>query len=324
MSIFRRIIIGFLGMFLYLSFPTRAEAILHIVSSFPQDASIASLVGGKYVTATSLSKAINDPHAVQPKPNMAVALNKADLLITNGQDMDLAWLPIAVANARNSKILEGTEGYFDPSAGVSLIPYNSEELKDTPFYSLNLISGPDHSGGKNSKKRGNHHYWLDPANGIIVAHNIANKLSELDPTHKAQFNNNANKFEKTLKAKIKIWDAEMLPYRGTPVVSYHRDWIYLIQRHGLNLIGYVEPRETIPPSAGEVVNLILRMRKAKVKLIMTSPWQNQRIPHEIAQKTGAIHLSLPSSVGTDVGAKDYIDMFDVIYGKLITALKQAK
>ena len=324
MSFLKKINFIYLGITLYLIFPLRAEAILNVVTSFPQDASITKEVGGSYVSVISLSKASNDPHAVQPKPSLAVALNRADLLITNGQDMEMAWLPIALANARNSKILEGEQGYFDPSKGVSLIPYTKKELQNTPFYSLNIIGGPGKAGGKNGLKRGNHHYWLDPENGIIVAHNIAEKLAELDPTHKNKFKENANKLETTLRSKMKKWDAEMATYNGTAVVSYHRDWIYLIHRHNLNLVGYVEPRETIPPSAGEVSSLIVRMQKIKVKVIMTSPWQNQRIPHEIARQTGSIHLSLPSSVGPDVGVTDYVNMFDVIYTKLIAALKASK
>lgn len=324
MNIFKRLVFSCIGLILYLVFPLKAEAMLNIVASFPQDSAIAKAVGGNYVSVISLAKASNDPHAVQPKPSLAVALNRADLLITNGQDMELAWLPIALANARNPRILEDEPGYFDPSKGVNLIAYTQDELRDTPFYSLNIIGGSGQGGGKNGLKRGNHHYWLDPDNGIIVAHNIAKKLAQLDPSHKNEFIANANRLESTLRTKMKKWDAAMAPFKGTAVVSYHRDWIYLIQRHDLNLIGYVEPRETIPPSAGEVTSLIIKMRKNHVKILMTSPWQNQRIPHEIARQTGAIHLSLPSSVGLDVGVKDYVDMFDVIYTKLLKALRDSK
>lgn len=307
------------------SYPTKAADVLNVVTSFPQDASITKAIGGNHVEVKSLAKASYDPHAIQPKPSLAVTLNRADLLITNGQDMELAWLPIALSNARNPKILEGEDGNFSPSDGVDLIPYTKDELNNTPFFSLNLMAGAEKSGGgKFNLIRGNHHYWLDPDNGIIVAHNIANKLAEMDPDNAAEYKANANKFENKLKEKMKVWDAEMAPFKGTKVVSYHRDWIYLIKRHGLNLIGYVEPRETIPPSAGELAALAIKMKKNSVNVIMTSPWQNQRIPAELAKITGATHLSLPSSVGPDVGVKDYINLFEIIYGKLVPALKAAK
>ncbi len=325
MNIVKSLKVALLGLALYTAFPTGAEAMVNVVTSYPQDAAITNAVGGEYVSVTSLAKDNNDPHAVTPKPSMSVSINKADLLITNGQDMELAWLATALGNARNPKVIEGEDNYFDPSEGVSLIGYTKDELKESPYFSLNLIAGAEKAGGgKVGLKRGNHHYWLDPANGIIVAHNIANKLAELDPAHTSQFQANANKFEMALNEKIKVWDAEMLPYKGTPIVSYHRDWNYLIERHGLNLVGYVEPRETILPSDSDLKLLITHIKESKVKLILTSTWQNQEIPKDISLKTGVVNVSLPSTVGSRVGTKGYIDMFDAIYGKLIPALKAAQ
>jgi zinc/manganese transport system substrate-binding protein len=299
-----------------------ALAQMNILTSFPQDTAIAKAIAKDKAEVKSLTLASQDPHAIQLKPSLAVMLNRADLLIVNGQDMELAWLPTALTNARNSKILEGAPGYLNPSEGVGLIAYSPEELLSTPFFTTNIIAGTQAAGGGQvSVVRGNHHYWLDPANGLIVAKNIANKLSEVDPANADFFQANLQKFENTLKERMGKWDAMMEPFKGTPIVTYHRDWIYLIKRHGLKHAGYIEPRETIPPSAAEVAALVQRVKAQKVRLIITSPWQLLRIPQEIARQTGATHLVLPSSVGEDVGVKDYIDLFDVVYGKLTTTLK---
>src|SRR5581483_2078706 len=295
---------------------------LNIITSFPQDASIAKAIAKDKADIKSLTLASQDPHAIQLKPNLAVLLNRADLLIVNGQDLDLAWLPTALTYARNSKILEGAPGYLNPSDGVDLLPYSPDELLSTPFFTTNIIAGTQSAGGgKVSVVRGNHHYWLDPANGLIVAQNIAAKLIEMDPANEAFYKANLAEFETTLKERIVKWDKMMEPFKGFRFVSYHRDWNYLAKRHNLNVFGFIEPRETIPPSAAEMAALIQRMKLQKVRLILTSPWQNQRIPQEIAKQTGAVHLVLPSSVGDDVGVKDYIDLFDVVYGKLTNTLK---
>ena len=105
------------------------------------------------------------------------------------------------------------------------------------------------------------------------------------------------------------------------LISEHRDWNYLAKRHNLVVAGFIEPRETIPPSAAEMAALIQKMKAQKIRLILTSPWQDLRMAQEIAKQTGATHLVLPSSVGADVGVKDYIDLFDVVYGKLVSTLK---
>lgn len=293
-----------------------ASAALKIVTSFPQDASIAKSIGGEYIEVVSLTTGVQNPHAVDPKPSFAVYLNKADLLIVNGQNMEMAWLPIALTTSRNPKILEGADGYLDPSQGITFLPYSKDELQATPFFALNLIVG-------DPTKTGNHHYWLDPENGLVVAKNIHDKLVAMDPDHTEAYGANYEGFVARLKAKIGEWDRLMAPYKGVKIVSYHRDWIYLTKRHGLDLFAYIEPRETIPPSAGEVAVLVKKMRDKHIPVVLVSPWQPQKISKEIAQQTGARFVSLPSTVDERFGAKDYIGLFDVIYGELSKAFADA-
>lgn len=138
MNIVKSLKVALLGLALYTAIPVGAEAMVNVVTSYPQDAAITSAIGGEYVNVTSLAKDNNDPHAVTPKPSMSVSINRADLLITNGQDMELAWLATANANARNPKVIEGEDNYFDPSEGVSLIAYSKDELKESPYFSLKL------------------------------------------------------------------------------------------------------------------------------------------------------------------------------------------
>ncbi|MEW6682654.1 MAG: metal ABC transporter substrate-binding protein [Nitrospirota bacterium] len=308
-----RIIATAAAVWLMASTPVSASAALRIVTSFPQDASIAKSIGGEYIEVVSLTTGVQNPHAVDPKPSFAIHLNKADLLIVNGQNMEMAWLPIALSSSRNPRILEGTEGYLDPSQGITFLPYSKDELQATPFFSLNLIVG-------DPTKTGNHHYWLDPENGLVVAKNIYDKLVAMDPDHADVYGANYEGFVSRLKAKIGEWDRMMAPYKGVKIVSYHRDWIYLAKRHGLDLFAYIEPRETIPPSAGEVAVLVKKMRDKHIPVVLVSPWQPQKISKEIAQQTGARFVSLPSTVDERFGAKDYIGLFDVIYADLTKAL----
>ncbi|MBI3990314.1 MAG: zinc ABC transporter substrate-binding protein [candidate division NC10 bacterium] len=306
-------LVFFLGLTVGPSIP--AWAALKIVTSYPQDATLARAIGGDKVTVQSLAKASQNPHTLEPRPSFAIALNRADLLIVNGQDMELAWLPIALINCRNQKILEGQPGYFNPSEGVTLYPYSPEELQMTPYYTLTLIVG-------DPKRRGNHHYWLDPANVLITAENVTGKLKAMDRENAAFYQANYERFTARLKEKIKTWDAMIAPYKGVPVISFHRDWIYFTKRYGLNLIGYIEPRETIPPSASEVASLVRRMKDEGVKLILTSHWQPQKISQEIARQTGVTLVTLPSTIGEEIGVKDFFDLFEKIYTTMAQALKE--
>jgi len=291
---------------LFMTF-SNAFAELKIVTSFSQDASFVEEIGGDRVSVTSLTNGVQDPHAVKPKPSIAVILKKADLLIINGQQMEISWLPAALKAVDNPNIMVGGKGYMDASKDVSLIPYTQQELEGTPFF-------PKYIDG--FAKVSNHHYWLDPGNGLIIAKNIYEKLAEMDDKNIDYYKGNYENFVDKLTNKMKDWDAMMSPFRGKKIVSYHRDWIYLAKRHSLTIADYIEPKETIPPSAEHVAKLVKEIMDNNISLILISPWQPQRISHEVAIQSNTQILSLPSAVDPRLGTTDYIQMFDVIYSQL--------
>jgi zinc/manganese transport system substrate-binding protein len=116
----------------------------------------------------------------------------------------------------------------------------------------------------------------------------------------------------------------MEPFRGMQLVSYHRSWNYLLRRHGLKVFDYIEPKETLPPSAAYMASLVDRMKRSGVKVILAETYQNRPIIDEIARQTGAKALVLPSSVSEDQGIKTVFEFFDRIYGELVPALRAAK
>ncbi len=299
-------------MALCMLFTAAASAKLQVVTTFSQDSSIVRAIGGGFIEVVSLTNGLQDPHAVEPKPSLAGYLNRADLLIVNGQQMELAWLPAALASAGNPNIQKGGDGYLNASEGVKLIPYTTEELEGTQF--VPLLSQDNHP------EVGNHHFWLDPANGLVIARNVYKKLAKMEPENAWIYKLNYESFTARLTEKMKDWDASMAMFRGVKIISYHRDWIYLTNRHGLEIAAYIEPRETIPPSAGDAARLIKLVKAEDIPLILISPWQPQRATREIARQSGAKVLSLPSAVDSRLGTRDYIQLFDVIYSQLSRAL----
>lgn len=295
--------------------PAEAAKGLRIVTSFAHDASLVKTIGGDKVIVNSLTRGIQDPHFVQPKPTYSILLNKADILAVNGQLLEVAWLPTALTTARNLKILEGHEGYLNLSEGIEAIPYAPEDLFDTPFFHLNLVVGPG------EKRIGNHHYYIDPENGRIVAQNIYRKLSEVDPANEPYYKANYEAFASKLKEQMIIWDAAMEPYRGLQLVTYHRTFPYLARRHGFTIFATIEPRETVPPSAGYIASLVQRMKSNSIRLVLVEHYQSKRLAQEVANQSGAILLTLPTSVDEDLGVSDYIQMLDRIYKELTEALK---
>ncbi len=293
---------------------TNAHATVNVVATLEHYGSIAKIIGGSKVKVSVLVKGYQNPHAVEVKPSFSVLLNKADLLVANGQLVEVGWLDIALVNARNLRIMERQPGFVNCSLGVDIIPYEAEEIEGTPFFMLNLGTG-------GTMKLGNHHYWLDPANSGVIARNIYEKLATVDPGNAEFYKTNYDHFVARLGQKVREWDKTMEPFKGTPIVSYHRSWTYLARRHGLTVFDYIEPKETIPPSAGYMASLVDRMKKNRVRIILAETYQDRRIVQETARLTGATPLILPASVSEDLGIHDLFQLFDKIYQELTQALQ---
>ena len=116
--------------------------------------------------------------------------------------------------------------------------------------------------------------------------------------------------------------AQMAPYKGTKVVTYHRSFPNFAERFGLDVIGYVEPRPGIPPSPQHTLDLINDMKRQNVKPVLVEPYFDLKTPESIARSTGAEVLVMPPSVGGVKDATDYIALFDYDVNTLIAAIKR--
>jgi zinc/manganese transport system substrate-binding protein len=290
-----------------LLFASQAHAALNVVTTTEDLAALAREVGGDKIKVESLSRGYQDPHFVEAKPSFVIKLHSADLLIAVGRELEIGWLPPLVNQARNAKVQPGGEGYFDASQGVKIL--------EIPTGQLTRAMGDVHP-------QGNPHYWLDPDNGLRIAKGIQKKLAALSPGDAAYFAERETAFEKRLAEAQKRWDAQMAPYKGTKIVTYHRSWPNFVDRFGLDVIGYVEPRPGIPPSPSHTIDLITDMKAKNVKIILVEPYFDLKTPNSIARGTGAKVLVMAPSVGAEKEITDYISLFDYDVKLLAAALKE--
>jgi zinc/manganese transport system substrate-binding protein len=298
---------SFAFLFLLLLAPAIASAQLKVVATTEDLGSIATEIGGDKVSVTSLAKGYQDPHFVDPKPSFILAVSRADLLIVVGRELEAGWLPPLLTSSRNSKIQPGSKGYLDASSTVKIL--------EIPAGQITRAMGDVHPFG-------NPHYWLEPGNGRRMAQAIRDKLSELSPNDKAVFAQRYTDFDQRLAAAEKRWDTAMAPYKGTKIVTYHRSWPNFMERFGLEVIGYVEPKPGIPPSPAHTIELIAEMKRQNAKLIVVEPYFDLKTPQAVANQTGGKVLVLAPSVGGAKEASDYIKLFDYDIGLLSSTLKQ--
>ena len=284
-----------------------AQGKLTVVTTTEDLAAIAREVGGDQITVEAIARGYQDPHFVEAKPSFILKLQKADLLIVVGKELEIGWLPPLITQSRNAKIQVGAAGYLDASTQARIL--------DIPQGQITRAMGDVHP-------LGNPHYWLDPENGKIIAREIADKLGELRPADKAGFSQRAAAFSSRVTEAEKRWLAMIAPYKGVKVVTYHRSFPNLADRFGLNVIGYVEPRPGIPPTPQHTLDLINEMKAQNVKVMLIEPYFDLKTPNSIGRATGAEVLVMPPSVGGVKEITDYFKLFDYDLNLLMTALKK--
>ncbi len=289
--------------------PASADNKLNVMTATTDLAALAQEVGGDRVNVESVARGYQDPHFVEAKPSFLLKLRHADLLIVVGLELEIGWLPPLISQSTNPKIQVGAPGYFDASRFARIL--------EIPTGQVTRAEGDVHP-------LGNPHYWLDPDNGLRIAKGIQSKLSEMRPNDAAYFAQRYDAFEQRLKQADQQWQAQMKPYAGRKVVTYHRSWPNFAEHFGLNVVGYVEPRPGIPPSPQHTVELIGQMKREGVKIVMVEPYFDLKTPNSIARETGGQVLVLTPSVGGEKEITDYFKLFDYDIARLKQAFDATK
>jgi zinc/manganese transport system substrate-binding protein len=286
---------------------TQAEAKkLNVVTATTDMAALAQEIGGDKISVESIARGYQDPHFVEAKPSFLLKLRQADLLITVGLQLEIGWLPPLITQSGNPRIQVGANGYLDASQFA--------EILEIPSGTITRAMGDVHP-------LGNPHYWLDPENGRRVAKGIAAKLADLDPGDSNAFQQQFQDFDKRLTAAEQKWDADMRPYHGRKVVTYHNSLPNFAKHFGLDVIGYVEPRPGIPPTPSHTFDLIGLMKRENCKIIMVEPYFDLKTPNSVASQTGAKVVQYLPSVGGEKQVDTYFKLFDYDIDLLIKAFQ---
>ena len=237
-----------------------------------------------------------------------MTLNRADVLIEGGAELELGWLPPLLENSRNAKIAAGAPGRIVASQGVKMLEIPT---------SFDRSKGDVHS-------LGNPHFMIDPVNVKIIAAAMADHFAQVDPASAALYKANLAAFNAKLDAKFREWQKQLAPYRGAKIVTYHKDFVYLAERFNLQIVETLEPKPGIAPSPAHLAKVIEAMKAASAKVIVVQPYQNRKTAETVARQTGAMVLDIPQQPGARKDTPTYFDMMDYMVKTLAAALGERK
>jgi len=317
-----------------LGIEARPKKDLSVVASLTVYADIAKEIVGERGEVAAIAAPRQDAHFVQAKPSYAMMVNRADLLLSTGLDLEM-WMPAVIDKSRNPRIREGEVGYVSIATDVLM---------------LQVPDNPSRAGG-DIHIFGNPHVHTDPLRAVIIANNIKTGLRSVDPENAAYYQERFQDFKRRIHEKMfgaelvelvggdKLaelemqhrllaflegnemggqpltsqlggWMKEAECFRGERIIAYHLNWIYFTDRFGIQIANYVERRPGIPPSAAHVADLIALMRTEKIRVLWVADYFDERIPTLVAERTGAKFLYAPQYTGGSEETSDYFSLVD--------------
>jgi zinc/manganese transport system substrate-binding protein len=236
---------------------------------------VKDLVGDKADVTVSIPNGL-DPHEWEPSAKDIEAINKADLVVENGLDLEEGMLKTLEA-AKSSGVK-----FFTASDYITVRHVGPGE---------GIPSGdPDQAIGAADP-----HLWMDPITMKTVVGALATALSEdlnLDVTSQAQ----------SLESQLDSLNTDVvnivsaIPEADRKLVTGHESMGYFAQRYGFKLVGVIIP--SLSSQAGVSAADLAVLKKAiednQVKAIFTELGTSPAVAKAIGDETGVKVVELTS------------------------------
>ncbi len=280
-----------------------AQAALRVLACEPEWAALTRELAGDLAEVDAATTALQDPHRIEARPSLLAKARRADLLICTGAELEAGWLPLLQRQAGNGRIQPGQPGYFEASAQVPLLERPTQ---------LDRAQGDLHAAG-------NPHVQLDPRRVAKIADALAQRLAQLDPANAARYAERNADFQKRWQAASERWGEQGARLKGVPVVVHHRSFSYLADWLGLVVVGDLEPKPGVEPSAAHLAALLESLKGHPARMILHAAYQSAQPSAWLSQKAGIAAVELPYTVGGAPGTDDLFGLFEVTLARLLSA-----
>jgi len=320
---------------------------LRVVTTLPDYKVIAQFIGGDRVEAESIVQGDQDAHFIRPKPSFVSLVRNAEVLVSTGLDLEL-WMPTVVNKSGNTHVRSGEAGYVAAAQGVNLLEkpkvmsrseggvhiYGNPHINCSPI-NMKVVVRNIATGLFKNDPEGREYYE-------------ANRDSLLDQIDRRLFGDQLVEFiggetlcklaekgslipfleEREFRGAPLIdylggWVGDMMPLRGTPIVTYHKNWVYFVRLFGLEEAGTVEPKPGIPPSPRHVTNLVEQMRAENIKILLAANYFDGQKIRTVAGRVDAEPVIVPLYVGGAEGVDDYLQLVDFWVERMLEAAGNA-
>lgn len=265
-----------------------ADAPIPVVTTIPVLKDLVEQVGGDQVRVLSLLNGLENEHSYSPKPSDLVAVKKARLLVEIGAGLEV-WVAGLLRSARNPQLIVVTT-----AEGIELI--GGERL------------APEHAAAHAQHQVGNPHIWLDPFHAAQMVRRITEALIQAAPSQTDLFRRHETRYLAELAQTTSELLARLRPLSDRRLIVHHPAWPYFAKRFDLQIVGEIQTQSGSEPSPRRLQALIDHIKRDHIRVIVSEPQLNQKLPRLLAQETGAHVVVLTPMPGGVPGTETYLDM----------------
>lgn len=201
-------------------------------------------------------------------------------------------------NTDDMRKISGAQVFVANGAGME--PFLERIAREQPHLTMIRLSEglpliKSASGGED-----NPHAWVSISNVIVQVENLSRALGEFDPQRKELYSRNAAGYIARLEALRARMSAELAPYKGRPMITFHEAFPYFAREFGFQIAGVVEREPGSEPSARELAETIEIIRKNRIPALFSEPQYPAGAARVIARETGArVYVLDPAVTGPD-------------------------
>lgn len=291
---------------LLVAFPALATAEIRVVTTTADLAAMARAILQDDGQVEALVRPSEDPHFVDPRPSFARHLNRADMVVFVGMDLEIGWLPTLIERARNSNIQRGRPGHFDASEFV--------QAMDMPSGRVDRSMGDVHPGG-------NPHYSTDPRQMARVALAFGRALGEIRPAMADEFQERAREFARECIRFAQEWERKFaeIPREDRKMITYHKAWTYVAAWLDIEDVVHVEPKPGVPANPRHIAHVRDLIEAQEIGVILQLEYYPRTVANVLADRTNIQLLQVPAQTRED---QTYFEHMEQIVRPLFDLMKE--
>ena len=311
-----------------------AKAEVNVVTTIKPLHSLVSSVMKGVGEPSLIIEGTNNPHTFVFKPSHAEMIENADIVFWIGEDLEAFMEKPLDSLAKNAKTIS-----FMDLASIEKLKFREQNIfddhdghddhddhghKDDDHDDHDDHDGHDdeHDGHDDHDEHAGHHdghnhgefdahIWLDPANAKEMVLEISHELSELDPSNKSKYEDNASK---TIVALDKlIEDVDKSLSKDISYIVFHDAYQYFEKRFGVIPAGALTLNPDVLPGAKQIADIQDVINDKGIKCIFSEPQYNPKIIETLGND-----MNISTGVMDPLGA--YIDAGPSMYNELINEI----